>query len=363
MKDGSRKLKKTPLNKVHHEAGARMIDFGAWEMPVQYEGIINEHNAVRKFAGLFDASHMGQIKVAGPDALTNLEYLLTNNIARLEIGQILYTPMCKENGGIIDDLLVYCTGEEEYLLVVNAANTEKDYQWIREKVRGDTSVEDLSANYALLALQGPEAARILKKLSTLSLDKLAYYTFIRGEVAGVDLILSRTGYTGELGYELYCNPEQAEYLWKELLNAGKENKLVPAGLGARDTLRLEKGYCLYGNDIDENRHPLEAGLSWTVKFDKEFIGKESLLEYRENGYKQRLVGFKLIERGIARPTYKVAVDGQSIGEVSSGTYSPTLKENIGLAYLDQEYTETGQDIQIMIRNKQVSAKVVKTPFI
>lgn len=356
-------MRKTPLNNVHREAGAKLIDFGGWEMPVQYQGIIAEHRAVRNYAGLFDASHMGEILLRGPDVLLNLQRLVTNNVARLKIGQIIYTPMCREDGGIIDDLLIYRMAEEEYMMVVNAANIKKDYQWVKSHIIGNIKVKNVSDNYALIAIQGPKSLNILKNITDIELENLKYYNFKKGKVADIDLILSKTGYTGELGYELYCSPEQVEILWKELMNTGKEKKLVPAGLGARNTLRLEKKYCLYGNDIDENRHPLEAGLSWTIDYNKEFIGKASLLHYKKNGYKEKLVGFKLLERGIARHGYKVMLGEDIIGVVSSGSYSPTLDENIGLAYIEKDYIDIGQEIQVLIRNRGVKAVIVKTPFV
>lgn len=341
-----------------------MIDFASWEMPLQYSGIINEHLAVRNSAGLFDASHMGEFLFKGRDALDNLQLLVTNNVARLETGQVLYTPMCNEDGGIIDDLLIYRLSAEEYMMVVNAANIEKDYQWIKKHISGDLELEDISGQYALIALQGPESLAILKEISNPQLEELKYYHFLKGRVAGIELIISRTGYTGELGYELYCFPDEAVFLWKELMKAGEKYNLLPAGLGARDTLRLEKKYCLYGNDIDEKRHPLEAGLSWTVDFSKDdFIGKECLLDYQKNGYRQKLIGFKLIDRGMARKGYKIMDKDKIIGEVSSGGYSPILEGSIGLAYVDKEYSEIDKKIDIIIRNKAVKAVIVKTPFV
>lgn len=341
-----------------------MIDFASWEMPLQYSGIINEHLAVRNSAGLFDASHMGEFLFKGRDALDNLQLLVTNNVARLETGQVLYTPMCNEDGGIIDDLLIYRLSAEEYMMVVNAANIEKDYQWIKKHISGDLELEDISGQYALIALQGPESLAILKEISNPQLEELKYYHFLKGRVAGIELIISRTGYTGELGYELYCFPDEAVFLWKELMKVGEKYNLLPAGLGARDTLRLEKKYCLYGNDIDEKRHPLEAGLSWTVDFSKDdFIGKECLLDYQKNGYRQKLIGFKLIDRGMARKGYKIMDKDKIIGEVSSGGYSPILEGSIGLAYVDKEYSEIDKKIDIIIRNKAVKAVIVKTPFV
>ncbi len=272
--------------------------------------------------------------------------------------------MCNEDGGIIDDLLIYRLSAEEYMMVVNAANIEKDYQWIKKHISGDLELEDISGQYALIALQGPESLAILKEISNPQLEELKYYHFLKGRVAGIELIISRTGYTGELGYELYCFPDEAVFLWKELMKAGEKYNLLPAGLGARDTLRLEKKYCLYGNDIDEKRHPLEAGLSWTVDFSKDdFIGKECLLDYQKNGYRQKLIGFKLIDRGMARKGYKIMDKDKIIGEVSSGGYSPILEGSIGLAYVDKEYSEIDKKIDIIIRNKAVKAVIVKTPFV
>ncbi|MDI3548539.1 MAG: aminomethyltransferase [Halanaerobiales bacterium] len=357
-------MKKTPLNQVHRELGAKLIEFGGWEMPVQYTGILQEHQAVREKCGLFDVSHMGEIHFAGPGALATIQHLITNDAARLKVGQILYTPMCYPDGGIVDDLLVYRLGEEEFLMVVNAANTDKDFEWVKDNSFEDVKITNQSADYAQLALQGPEAKNILQQLTEIKLDDLKYYWFERGEVAGTEVILSRTGYTGELGYEIYLKTEDAVRVWNRLMETGKEYGLLPAGLGARDTLRLEKKFCLYGNDIDENRHPLEAGLGWTVKFSKkDFIGRETLLKYKEEGYDEKLVGFKLIERGIARHGYKIKANGEDIGIVTSGSFSPTLRESIGLGYVKREKAGIGQEIEIVIRKRPVAAEIVETPFV
>lgn len=373
---------KTSLYNTHQQLGAKMVDFAGWEMPVQYSSIIDEHQTVRNNAGLFDVSHMGEFKFTGKDALSNLQYLVTNNVSRIKVGQVIYTPMCNNNGGIIDDLLIYRIAEEEYMMVTNASNIEKDYSWIIENVKGDIEVENVSNQVALLALQGPNSIKIMDKITNITIDNIDYYCFEEGEIAGKEVLISRTGYTGELGFELYCSPENAKILWEAILQAGREFGIKPVGLGARDTLRLEKKYCLYGNDIDQSRHPLEAGLSWTVHFPKkDFIGKESLLKYKEEGYKQRLIGFKLIGRGIPRHGYQIAEspntdnnntdrsgsngkrDLKIIGEVTSGSYSPTLKENIGLAYVNIEYANIGQEIKVIIRNRPVNAVIVKTPFV
>ncbi|MFP4662521.1 MAG: glycine cleavage system aminomethyltransferase GcvT [Halanaerobiales bacterium] len=367
---------RTPLYEIHRELGAKMVEFAGWEMPIQYSSIINEHQAVRNKAGLFDVSHMGEFLFTGSEALLNLQRLVTNDVARLDEGQIIYTPMCNHSGGILDDLLIYCISEKEYMMVVNASNIEKDYMWVSENVYGDIKVVNISDDYSLLALQGPESINILRKLTDEKLENIEYYCFKKGKLSEIDVIISRTGYTGEIGFELYCSPNQVKKIWQIIMEAGKEYNLLPAGLGARDTLRLEKKFCLYGNDIDQSRQPLEAGLSWTVKFSKEdFIGKEALLSYKENGYKQKLMGFKLTGRGIPRHGYQVVVGPDEarstgieegsiiVGEVTSGSYSPTLQENIGLAYIDKEYARIGQKIQIVIRNRSVEAVIVETPFV
>jgi len=357
-------MKKTPLNDVHRELGAKLIDFGGWEMPVQYAGIIEEHETVREKCGIFDVSHMGEIRVKGPEALNNVQRLVANDVERLEEGQILYSPMCYPDGGIVDDLLVYKIKDDEYLLVVNASNTEKDWEWIKENSLDNVELENQSNEYGQLAVQGPEAKNIINKLSDIDLDSMKYYCFACGEVAGKEVILSRTGYTGELGYEIYLQKEDAVEVWNKIMEVGKEYGLAPIGLGARDTLRLEMKYCLYGNDISKDTHPLEAGIGWTVSLDKEdFIGKDVLVKHEEEGYDRKLVGFKLLGRGIPRHGYKVEHEGEEIGEVTSGSFSPSLKENIGLAYVKKELAEIGQEIEIVIRKKAVKAEIVKTPFV
>ena len=357
-------MQRTPLYHIHQQSGGKLINFAGWEMPVQYTGILTEHQNVREKCGLFDVSHMGEIYIQGPDACSNLQYLLTNDVARLQINQVLYTPMCAHNGGIIDDLLVYRLGKEQFLLVVNAANTTKDFNWIQANCSGDLLLEDRSTQYAQLALQGPLSRDVLQQLTALDLTQLKYYWFVKGEVGGEEVILSRTGYTGELGYELYLDPGKAERLWQEIMRAGRERGIMPIGLGARNTLRLEKKFCLYGNDIDRHRHPLEAGLAWTVKFEKgDFIGREVLLQYQAEGYRDRLIGFKLVERGIARHGYKIQYNGEDIGVVTSGSFSPTLEENIGLGYIEQQYVGIGNQIEVVIRRNNVKAELVKTPFV
>lgn len=357
-------MKKTPLNEVHKSMGAKMTDFGGWEMPVEYTGIIEEHKAVRNKCGLFDVSHMGEILVSGENAADSLQKIITNDINKLSDGKIIYTPICKENGGIIDDLLVYRIKEDEYLLVVNASNIDKDFKWIKDHLLDKTEAKNLSDDYAMLALQGPESKKILTKLTDIDLNSLDYYRFRQAKVAGVEMIISRTGYTGELGYELYFDPEEAEKIWGELMEAGSDLGLQACGLGARDTLRLEKMYALYGNDIDEESNPFEAGLSWTVEIDKgDFIAREKLKEVKENCCPRRLVAFKLKERGMARHGYEVYAGEERIGEVTSGSYSPTLDQSIGMAYLDSEYSEVGTEVEIKVRKRKIKAEVVKGPFV
>jgi len=357
-------MKKTPLNQVHKNMGAKMTDFGGWEMPVEYTGIIEEHKAVRNKCGLFDVSHMGEILVSGKNAKKSLQKIIANDLNKLEKGKIIYTPICKEDGGIIDDLLVYSLQDDQFLLVVNASNIEKDYNWIKEHLLEDTTAENLSANYAMVALQGPNSKKILTQLTDIDLNSLSYYRFREAKVAGVNMIVSRTGYTGELGYELYFEPEEAEKMWNELMEAGSDFGLQACGLGARDTLRLEKIYALYGNDIDESTNPFEAGLSWTVELDKgDFIGRKKLIDIKENCCQRKLTPFVITGRGMARHGYEVYAGEEKIGEVTSGSYSPTLEEGIGLAYLKSEHTEVGSEIEIKVRNRKIKAEVVKGPFV
>jgi aminomethyltransferase len=357
-------MKKTPLNQLHKNMGAKMTDFGGWEMPVEYTGIIEEHKAVRNKCGLFDVSHMGEILVSGKNAFKSLQKIITNDLNKLEKGKIIYTPICKEDGGIIDDLLVYCLEEDQYLLVVNASNIEKDFKWVKEHLLTETTAEDLSNKYAMLALQGPNSKKILTQLTDIDLKSLDYYRFREAKAAGINMIISRTGYTGELGYELYFNPDEAEKIWDQLMEAGSDFGLHACGLGARDTLRLEKIYALYGNDIDESTNPFEARLGWTVELDKgDFIGRKKLIEIKENCCQRKLTPFIIKGRGMARHGYEVYAGDEQIGEVTSGSYSPSLEEGIGLAYLKDKYTEVGSEIEIKVRKRKIKAEVVKGPFI
>lgn len=359
-------MKKTALYDAHLDLDAKIIDFGGWEMPVQYSSIIEEHKAVRNQAGIFDVSHMGEILVSGKQAKELVQRLITNNAAKLTKGQVVYTPMCYEDGGIVDDLLVYRLDLDKFLLVVNASNTTKDLRWVNKNAElfEDVKVEDRTDFYSLIALQGPISREIINPLLEDDISDMKFYNFINTEIAGVEAIVSRTGYTGELGFEIYLDSAYAVDVWEALMEEGKDKGLKPAGLGARDTLRLEKALCLYGNDIDETTNPLEAGLGWTVKFDKDgFNGKDKLKQIKEEGIQKKLVGFIMSERGIPRHGYKILIDNKVVGEVTSGSYSPTLDENIGMAYIDKDYAKKDTEIQIQIRKRKVKARIVETPFI
>ncbi|MGQ0815909.1 MAG: glycine cleavage system aminomethyltransferase GcvT [Gemmatimonadota bacterium] len=357
-------LKRTPLYGEHAAAGAKLVPFAGYEMPVQYRtGILAEHQAVRTRAGLFDVSHMGEIEVRGPQALDLVQYVTTNDASKLVVGQAQYSVICREDGGCIDDCIVYRL-EDVYMIVVNASNRDKDRDWIEHHAR-DFAVEvtDKSDEIALIALQGPRAQGILSGLTDVALDSIPYYHFGTGEVAGVPAVISRTGYTGEDGFELYVNDRDAVKLWRHLLSAGAGDGLIPAGLGARDSLRLEMGYALYGNDIDDRHTPLEAGLGWVTRLDKtDFLGKEALLKQKQAGVRQRLVGFVLQERGFPRHGYEVRHNGEAAGEVTSGTVSPSLEQGVGLAYVPAEASKAGTSIDIVVRDKPVPAEVTRPPF-
>ncbi len=361
-------MKKTVLNQVHRDLGARMVEFGGWDMPVQYAGVIAEHLAVREAAGLFDVSHMGEIEVAGPTAYDFLQYATTNNVATLEDGQVQYTTMCYSEGGVVDDLTLYRFSAERYLLCVNAANTDKDFSWLQgllEEFPGNSpKIDNLSSQYAQLALQGPVADKILAKLTETDLDAIAYYHFAEGQVAGIDTLISRTGYTGEAGFELYCPTAGAVALWRQLMQAGEPEGLVPTGLGARDTLRLEKAYALYGHEITADILPLEARLAWITKLKKgQFVGSHALQQARDNGLKRKLIGLQLTESGVPREGYPVLADGREVGYVTSGTMSPSLKKGIALALIETAYADGDQSLQIGIRKRQLAAERVSLPFV
>lgn len=358
-------LKRTPLWDEHRNAGAKLVSFAGYDMPVQYRsGIIAEHQAVRKFAGLFDVSHMGEVLVSGPQATEFLQRVTTNDVSKLEPGRIHYSGLLYPSAGFVDDILVYCEGPNDYLVVVNASNTEKDFEWMREAAKEfDVTVDNASARFAQLALQGPVAEKVLQPLTDVPLAPMKYYRFARGKVMGHDAIVSRTGYTGEDGFEVYIDPEHAPALFRRILEAGKEHNVLPAGLGARDTLRLEAKMALYGNDIDHTTTPLQADLGWIVKLDKgDFFGSDVLKREKEEGVQRKLVGFEMVDRGIARHGYPVVRDGKEIGVVTSGTHSPTLKRAIGLAYLPSDLTAVGTEFMVLNRGKETKARVVPTPF-
>lgn len=362
-------MKRTRFYKIHQQLGAKIIPFAGYEMPVQYsKGIIAEHFAVRNSVGLFDVSHMGEFEVTGPDAENFLQYLTTNDVAKLYDFRAQYSLMCNEAGGILDDLLVYRISAEHYMMVVNAANIEKNWKWLQQH-QGQFSVQiyNVSDEINLLALQGPNSRNVLQKLTSVDLSQLKYYHFTIGMVADVEMILSRTGYTGELGYELYFRGDEsiAEQVWNALMDAGKEYNIEPAGLGARDTLRLEKGYCLYGNDIDETTNPLEAGLGWITKLEKgEFIGREALLEIKRKGITRKLVGFVTrSERYIPRHGYEIFIDDKKVGYVTSGNISPVRKEGIGMGYVPIDSASEGRELHIHHGRRNFPAWIHPLPFV
>ena len=357
--------KQTPLYETHLQYGGKMVEFGGWLLPVQYAGIKEEHQAVRTKAGLFDVSHMGEVTVAGQDALAFLQHLVTNDVAKLADTQVLYTPMCYPDGGVVDDLLVYKKGDGDYLLVINAANIDKDWAWIRENAVGfNVKLANISDETAQLALQGPAAAAILAKLTDAPLASLKYYWFLpETTVAGKSVLLSRTGYTGEDGFELYCAPQDAAYLWEKLMEAGKPFGLMPAGLGCRDTLRFEVCFPLYGHELSQDISPVEAGIGLFVKTDKAaFNGKEALVAQKKNGPARKIVGLEMTGRGIARAGYPVWADGKPVGTITTGSYAPSLDKNLGLALVPAAYAALGQALSVEIRGKQVEAVVIAKPF-
>ena len=360
-------MKRTPLYEVHCSLGGKMVDFGGWELPIQYTGIIEEHQQVRNAAGLFDVSHMGEITVKGTDAEKMIENLITNSILKAKEYQVVYSPMCYPDGGVVDDLLVYKFSNQDYLLVVNASNIDKDFSWIKQNMQGyDVDVQNVSDQYAQLALQGPKAEEILQKLVDIQLKEEIKFFYFKPNVMidGIKAMVSRTGYTGEDGFEIYIKANNAATIWGKLLEAGKAEGLIPVGLGARDTLRLEAALPLYGHELTKDISPIEAGLEKFVKLDKnEFIGKAALINQKDAGVCRKLVGFEMGGRGIARSNYGIQVQGNNIGFVTSGSFSPTLNKNIGLALVEVDYSKEDIEIDIVIRNKLVRAKIIKTPFI
>ncbi|MDQ0269418.1 glycine cleavage system aminomethyltransferase GcvT [Cytobacillus purgationiresistens] len=358
-------LKSTPLHDVYKEYGGKTIDFGGWDLPVQFSSIKEEHEAVRTKAGLFDVSHMGEIEVKGPDSLQFLQKMMTNDVSKLKDLGAQYTAMCYENGGTVDDLLVYKIHDANYLLVVNAANIVKDFSWLEDHLEGDVQIKNLSEEMSQLALQGPLAQSVLQKLTDTDLSEIGFFKF-RQELSlnGKSALVSRTGYTGEDGFEIYCNNEDAVPLWNEILAAGKEEGVLPCGLGARDTLRFEANLVLYGQELSADISPLEAGIGFAVKVNKEadFIGKEVLKGQKEHGVPRKLVGIEMIDRGIPRHGYSVYIGEEMIGEVTTGTQSPTLKKNIGLVLIKADYSALDTEVEVEIRGKRLKAQVASTPF-
>lgn len=357
--------RQTPLYETHRRYGGKIIEFGGWLLPVQYSGILEEHRAVREKAGLFDVSHMGEVLVKGPDAFSFVQKLVTNDISRLANHKIQYTPMCYQDGGVVDDLLIYKQGEQEYFLVINAGNIDKDWQWMQDN-KGEFNIEltNLSDQTAQLALQGPLAQTILSELTDVNLEELEYYWFLPTvTVAGRQTMISRTGYTGEDGFEIYCSPADVESLWDSIMEVGKSYGLLPAGLGCRDTLRFEACLPLYGHELSKDISPLEAGIGMFVKLDKgDFNGSGALRLQKEKGVERKIAGFVLTGRGIARSEYPIIYEGRRIGSVTTGSYSPSLDKNIGLALVEAKFAKIGQQFEVEIRGKNVSAKVISKPF-
>jgi len=355
--------KKTELYDEHVEHGGKMIEFAGFLMPIQYRnGIFSEVKRVRQTVGLFDVSHMGEIEIKGKDALRFINYITINDAFQLEEYQVQYSAMCYENGGIVDDLLVYRL-PDSYLLVVNASNTNKDFEWVNKNKKGDVEILNITDSITQLAVQGPVAEKVVQKLMDIDLSIMEFYRATESRISGIDSLLSRTGYTGEDGFEMYIKNENAKKLWNNIFDVGKEFNIEPIGLGARDLLRLEMKYCLYGNDIDKSTTPLEAGLSWITKLNKEnFIGRDSLITQKEKGTKRMLVCFEMKEKGIPRHNYEIVKDGNRIGFVTSGNYSPSVNKFIGLGYIKKPFHKSGTEIEIDIRGEKKDAVVVKPPF-
>ncbi len=360
-------MKKTKINEAHYILKGKMVEFCGWDLPVQYSGLNTEHVAVRTTGGIFDVSHMGEIWFRGREALRAVQHLISNDASKLAPGRIQYAGLLTESGCFVDDLLVYMIQENEYLLVVNAANIEKDFQWMKKHTaRFDVQLENRSEEYSQIAIQGPVAEKLVQEFTDIDLKPMGYYHFASGRVSGIEAIVSRTGYTGEDGFEIYFKSDAAaaSKLFLDLAGKGEKYDALPAGLGARDTLRLEAKMALYGNDIDDNHTVLEADLGWILKLKKEgpFIGGEALARQKQEGIRRKLVGFELVDKGIARHGYPITVDGKSFGAVTSGTFAPFLKKPIGMAYLPVEHCAVGDEFQITIREKTVSARIVDTPF-
>lgn len=357
-------MQRIPLHDLHVSLGGKIVPFAGFEMPVRYSSDKEEHMAVRNGVGVFDVSHMGEFIVRGPKALNLLQLVCSNDISKIDIGQAQYGYLPNDVGGIVDDLIVYRLEEEVYMLVVNASNIEKDWNWIVKQNEFGAEMENISDSLTLLAVQGPKAKETLQKLTSVNLNEVKFYHFVNGDIAGKEMIISATGYTGASGFELYIKNNDAEEVWKQIFEAGATFDIKPIGLGARDTLRLEMGYCLYGNDIDDQTSPLEAGLGWVTKFTKEFINSESLEKQKVEGISKKLIGFKMIDRGIPRHKYQIVDNtGNSIGVVTSGSISPAINVGIGLGYVSLDYSKPDTEIYIQVRNKNLKAVVTKTPFI
>ncbi|MDK7375055.1 glycine cleavage system aminomethyltransferase GcvT [Weeksella virosa] len=358
-------MKKTALNQKHKDLGAKMVPYAGFEMPVQYSGVNQEHFAVREKVGVFDVSHMGQIFVKGEKSIDYLQHILSNDVSKIADGQAQYNAMTNEEGGIVDDLIIYRLAADHWMVVVNASNAGKDWDWMNKYNTFDVELVNESDNRSLLAIQGPKAIEAMQSLTDVDLSSIPFYHFVVGKFAGIDnVLISATGYTGSGGFEVYFSNEAADTIWEKVLEAGEDFGIIPCGLAARDTLRLEKGYCLYGNDINETTSPYEAGLGWVTKLDTNFIGSDALKKQKEQGVDRKLVAFKMLERGIPRQGYKVVDDNENtVGEVTSGTQSPMLKQGIGLAYVHIDFAKIGTTIRIKIRDKNILAEVVKAPFV
>jgi aminomethyltransferase len=358
-------MKKTTFNSIHKKLGAKLVEFAGYEMPIQYSSIIAEHKAVRNSVGVFDVSHMGEVFINGDKALDFIQHITINDASKLFPGRVQYSAMCYPDGGIVDDLLVYKLSDKEFLLVINASNIDKDVSWMKENNKFGVSIDNRSDEYSLLAVQGPNSEEVLKKLVK-NMPELEYYHFTKGKIAGVDMIISRTGYTGELGYELYFTGDipQAEKVWEEIFKAGKEFDIQPVGLAARDSLRLEMGYCLYGNDIDQTTNPIEAGLGWITKIDKgNFLGKDAILKVKQEGPGRKLVAMISDEKTFPRKGYEITAENAKVGVITSGTVSPVLEKPIALGYVDKPQNAPGSKVAFKIRDKEFPAVVTKLPFV
>jgi aminomethyltransferase len=359
------KMKKTKFYNIHEKLGAKIIEFAGYLMPIQYSSIITEHKAVRNTVGVFDVSHMGEIFVSGENALNFVQHITVNDASLLFPGRVQYSAMCYPDGGIVDDMLVYRFAEDKFMLVVNASNIEKDFNWMKENNNFGVELSNLSDEYSLLAIQGPKSSEVMQKICDKDIT-LEYYHFFNAKVAGIDMIISRTGYTGELGYEIYFvgDEKQAEQVWTSIFNAGKEHNIRPVGLAARDSLRLEMGFCLYGNDMDQTTNPLEAGLGWITKLKKkDFVGKDALLKAKSEGLRRKLVPMISEEKAFPRKGYDVTSSGKKVGILTSGTVSPILDKAIALGYVETQFAEENTSLNFLVRGKEVPIKVTKLPFV